>query len=386
MSAAPSPASAQRNSIGFLRLLLAALVIYTHAFWLGGFNLEGEWLWRLSRHTIQCGTFAVQCFFVLSGALIAASWNRLGSLPRFLWCRALRLIPAFWLCLAVTAFVLTPLLYFTTAGPLPPFFGLSPSAPGYVWHNLLQPTSQVAIGPFPNGGPNGGDWNGSLWTLFYEGACYLMFAGLGLLGCLRRIRWLGGTVLLGLLLPCTVWAAAPPGWLPPAVNRLFDTPGKVDTLFFFAGTLWAVFPEVAAAVFRPRWSGPAAGGLLFAGWCLGVHTPLALWLLPVVLFWLGDRLPLANLESRLGGDYSYGLYLFGFPVQQTLAHFHLHEFGFAGYFALSLLTAGLCAVLSWHLVERHALGWKSLGSGRPRPTTRDLQRSSPLAAGPEFRL
>ena len=386
MSASPSFASAQPNSIGFLRLLLASLVIYTHSFWLGGFSLDREWLWRLSGHAIECGTLAVQGFFVLSGALIAASWNRTRSLPRFLWCRILRLAPAFWLCLAVTAFVLTPLLYCTTAGPQPPFFGIEPSAAGYVWHNLLRPTSQVAIGPFPNGGPNGGDWNGSLWTLFYEGACYLMIAGLGLLGWLRRTRWLGGTVLLGLLVIYTVWAATPPGWLPPVVNRLFDTPGKVDTLFFVAGTLWAVFPEIAAAVLRHRWSGPAAGGLLFAGWCVGIHTPLALWLLPVVLFWLGDRLPLANLEARLGGDYSYGLYLFGFPVQQTLAHFHLHELGFAWYLALSLLTAGLCAVLSWHLVERHALSWKSLGSGPPRPATPEFHRDSALAADPPFRL
>ena len=84
------------------------------------------------------------------------------------------------------------------AGGILPFFSLDPSPGGYVWHNLVFPRSQIAVGPFPTGGGWNGDWNGSLWTLFYEWACYLMAAGLGLAGLLTRGRALGTAAIAAL--------------------------------------------------------------------------------------------------------------------------------------------------------------------------------------------
>jgi peptidoglycan/LPS O-acetylase OafA/YrhL len=362
-----SPAAERRNSIGFLRLLFAALVVYVHCNRIGGF--EGEFLWTWSGATISAGTLAVQCFFVLSGALIATSWIRSHSLGRFLWHRFLRLAPAFWVCLVVTAFVFTPLLYFHTAEPRTAFFSLEPSAWDYVWCNLLRPRTVIAIGIFPNGGPWAGDWNGSLWTLFYEGACYLFVAALGLAGLLTRVRWLGAIAILGFIALFSFWSAthvAHPAWLPSRVDRLFDTDGKALTVLFLAGSVWAVFPEFTTPLLRSRWWGPLACTLLVVSCRTGFHSVFAPWLLPLVLFWLARVLPFTAFEKQVGGDYSYGLYVYGYPVQQILAHFRVHDLGFYPYLVASLVASTLCAIVSWHLVEKPALSLKNLFS---RPTS-----------------
>ena len=366
--ATPAAFADRRNSVGFLRLLLAAVVLYSHAYFLGGFGRDHFSIF--SRDAVSAGTLAVQCFFVLSGALIATSWNRRHSLGRFLWHRFLRLAPALWVCLAVTAFVFTPVLHFHTPPPRTHFFELDPSAWDYVWRNLIFPRTKIAIPPYPNLTHWGGDWNGSLWTLFYEGFCYVVVAGLGLLGLLNRFRVAGGVVIVGFIALCTFWTVCsptPPGWLPTITGRLFATPGKQLTVLFLAGSAWAIFPEVSQALLRRRWVGPLACGLIVATWQLGLHAALGPWLLPPALFWTAQALPFANFERWAGGDYSYGVYVYGYPIQQILAHFQLHTYGIVTYLAASFVLTGLCAFASWRLVERPALALKDLFHRTARP-------------------
>jgi peptidoglycan/LPS O-acetylase OafA/YrhL len=353
----PGSEPARQNAIGALRLGLAGLVIYTHAHLLGGFG--SEWLSNWSRQTTNAGTVAVQCFFVLSGWLVVTSWRRNPSLGRFLWHRFLRLAPALWVCLAITAFVFTPLLWATASGNREPFFALSPSAGGYVWHNLVLPRTQIAIGPFPAGVPWSGDWNGSLWTLFYEGACYLMVAALGLAGLLTRWRRAGTALIAALLCLHALMAVLHPSWLPAASGRLFDTPGKLLTLHFLAGAAWASWPQFTSTLLRRPWAALGCAALLFASWSLELHSWLSPFVLPPVLLWLACHGPLVDFERKVGGDYSYGLYIYGYPALQILAHFRVHQLGLAVYLASALAVALALACASWHLVEKTALGLKS---------------------------
>jgi peptidoglycan/LPS O-acetylase OafA/YrhL len=66
---------------------------------------------------------------------------------------------------------------------------------------------------------------------------------------------------------------------------------------------------------------------------------------------------LPRIPARVG-DWSYGAYLYAFPVQQTLVHFKLHEASFIGFITLSTLLTGALGGLSWHLVEKPAMRWK----------------------------
>jgi peptidoglycan/LPS O-acetylase OafA/YrhL len=60
-----------------------------------------------------------------------------------------------------------------------------------------------------------------------------------------------------------------------------------------------------------------------------------------------------------GADYSYGIYLYGFAIQQTMMHF----FPLARHWYLNVLVsvpiAVLVAAASWHFVERPASGLRS---------------------------
>ncbi|MBQ1763654.1 MAG: acyltransferase, partial [Aquincola sp.] len=76
------------------------------------------------------------------------------------------------------------------------------------------------------------------------------------------------------------------------------------------------------------------------------------------------------------GDYSYGVYIYAFPVQQAVTALQ-PQIGLGTHIAVSTLFTLVLAVLSWHAVEKPALAaarrWRSrrrAGTGTP---------SSPMA-------
>ncbi len=340
------------------------MVIYTHAYYLGSFGEEP--LMRWTKGALNIGTVAVQCFFVLSGWLVASSWLRLNSLPVFLWHRLLRIGPGFVVCLLVTAVVIGPLIHGSTAGVLGSYLALEPGALDYVWKNLLRPRGQIGIGDLLAHNPHPVDLNGSLWTLFYEGACYVAVALCGLAALLRHRGRIGlAFLLLGAILVVQPLARA--GILPGICGRLFDTPGKLMCWHFATGIICALFPSVIGWLGRKHWPALLGLGVLIAAWWLdfgAIVSPIAL---PPVLFWLAQQLPLRNWEQQVGGDYSYGLYVYGYPAQQLLAHWGVHQLGLVLFTLLSLITAGGFAWLSWHIIEQPALRLRHVFSPRRHP-------------------
>ncbi|MDZ8055074.1 MAG: hypothetical protein RMX68_005305 [Aulosira sp. ZfuVER01] len=95
-----------------------------------------------------------------------------------------------------------------------------------------------------------------------------------------------------------------------------------------------------------------------------VTLPLKLFLwvepftLPYIIFWLAINLPLSNFDKH--GDYSYGIYIYSFSIQQLLVQFNLHKLGLGIYFMLSLLLTMPLAILSWHFIEKPCLQFKSI--------------------------
>jgi peptidoglycan/LPS O-acetylase OafA/YrhL len=347
------------NSIGFLRLALACTVLYSHALLLGGFTATvPDALWEWSRHTLIAGSAAVQGFFVLSGALIARSWMRTPSPLRFLWHRVLRIVPAFWICLAVTALIFTPL----AAWHAHRLHGLPSEAPavfGYIWRNLVQPRGQIAIGEYPRDCPWPGDWNGSLWTLFYEGACYFLVAIIGILGLLRRWRAIGIGLLVTFLALFTIHYVDPDLFRVPTISRLFDTPGKELTMYFIAGILWALKGNDNFGTNIGWWLGLVSTIALIATWHAGIGIATGVLLMPPMLFWLADALPLRRFEALVKGDYSYGFYIYSYPIEQLFAQLGLQRYGPLMFLIASFAATLVCAIASWHLIEKVALQFKS---------------------------
>jgi peptidoglycan/LPS O-acetylase OafA/YrhL len=69
------------------------------------------------------------------------------------------------------------------------------------------------------------------------------------------------------------------------------------------------------------------------------------------------------------GDYSYGMYIYAFPVEQIVAH--LYKSSTPGMMmTLSLPITLLLAVLSWHCIEQRALKQKGIVSAWLRKNMR----------------
>src|SRR5690606_6733938 len=107
------------NAFGVLRLFFATLVIFSHAFPLSGFGKDG--LFLLSGGKESIGGVAVIGFFIISGYLITKSGSR-NDVLQFLWRRALRIFPAFWVALIVGAFGVAFLAWLDMGRPAGAFF------------------------------------------------------------------------------------------------------------------------------------------------------------------------------------------------------------------------------------------------------------------------
>ncbi len=325
------------NALNFLRLILATTVILGHSVPLGGFPYPWLETWADS---------AVDGFFVLSGFLIAGSRMRLGLLA-FLWRRVLRIMPGFWVCIVVVAFVFAPL-----AGRYPGEEYIRQSAIEYVVANGGLQIHQWGIDntletvPFPY------EWNSSLWTLIYEFRAYLLAA---VLLWLPPIRKYAAFIVPVLAVAAGVAALGEWGydifgtpWLDLDAKRFFAFFAAGMALYFLGG--WIRSSLVAAGI-----AGVAVVAIRIASypWYLGV-APL---LLGYVLLVLGGRLPV-----RLGArnDISDGVYIYAFPVQQMLALSGGHALGVLGFAAVSTALTVPLAWVSWKLVEEPAMKLRRL--------------------------
>ncbi|UQX89842.1 acyltransferase [Jatrophihabitans telluris] len=336
----------RRNSLNLIRLVLAATVIVGHTWPIGGY--KGS----VSLSGANVGAWAVAGFFGISGYLITIS-RRHHRLDRYLLRRAARILPGFWVNLAVTGLVFAPVVVHYGHG------STSLNAAGnYLEHNATLRMHTNHIGhtlsdvPFPR------VWNGSLWTLYYEFACYLII-GLALIGAVSALR-MRLTASVFLLLSIVGVELTSGDGLAANLVRLACP--------FAAGAL--------IAAVRPRldwrFALPAAVVALVAA-KLGQFYPIAAPLLAYVLLYLGDALPQWCQRVGADNDISYGVYIYGFPVQQTLATWGLHRHVGPLLFALISLAGVLpWAAASWFLVEKPSLRLARLYDRVIEPGTRRL--------------
>ncbi len=362
------------NSLNFLRLALAIAVVFSHAITIGSFGSESI----LGKTTL--GTMAVYGFFGLSGYLIAASADR-HHIGRFLWQRFLRIYPAVWLCSIVTAFVFGSLVWihsnptwYSRCG-LSCYFTEHGGPIGYVLRNSLIWVSQSTIAHTLPLGYFRPVWNGSVWTLSFELMCYLMIAVLSLFRLLAHpmaVAFLAGSVWIA-----EVAITSVPSW-----NHQFSPSNhwvimKLMTFMtiFLVGSLFYLYRDrvpdsgLLAAVCAMALLG---GLVLPLGNSVPAFTLTSMDLTSIFivypLIWLGIHLPLKTIGRR--NDYSYGVYIYAYPVQQMLVVWGVARWGYWPYALLSVLAVAPFAIASWWVVEKHALRLKSMRWNRTpvRPT------------------
>ena len=327
------------NSLYALRLVMASLVILSHSWLLGGFGTEPS----LGGNTL--GTWAVIGFFSLSGFLITRSRLSPKSTADFYRDRFLRIYPGFLVCLLVVAFVLAPI-----AAKIQSTAYLVRESITYVIRDLPLYTPKVwqrdigatlAENPYPD------IWNGPLWTLFWEAICYIMVGVLVSIVSRRFVPY----VMVAIFVVATLAQLA-------AVIGVVQWPDRFDTaipLFtaFSAGALMFLFAYRIPVGIIPT---VVAVGVLASVILAGAASALAAIPVSFLLLQLGRLLPFSKVGSV--NDISYGIYIYGWPVQQMLIVL-LPDLPVAVFVLLSLAATIPLAAASWFLVEKNALRFKS---------------------------
>lgn len=352
------------NAFGLLRLVLASMVIFNHAFPLG--DMGEDPTWTMSRGQASLGSFAVLGFFAVSGYLIGKSAGRLDTLQYF-WHRALRIFPAYWIALIVGAFVVGPIVWWARGDDVTKYVNLSAGGPiHYVWANANLTIESYGVHDiFTSTTPYGlqvgaSVLNGSIWTLIYEWRMYVVVAVLALAGLLtrNRVALLVCVAGLGAIL---LAETASPGMVATYVPLLNDPQLRVLSFVFLLGSTFAAYRDKIVLDHRLGVFAiiAVAVTLRYGGFVVFGHIAVVYGIL-----YLAAALP--GPLKRIGSvnDYSYGIYVYGFLVQQTLAYVGVHRWGYWPYVVIALAISWGLAWLSWHGVEKRALAIKSWGPGK----------------------
>lgn len=329
------------SGFDYMRLMLCIIVISVHSLKVTDTALSDA-LWHGPFRPLVA--LVVPMFFCMSGFLISGSFMRCQTLISFGGLRALRLLPALTVCVLLAAFVLGPIF---TSLPLSEYFRQRQFFDYFL--NIFGRLHFGLPGVFLNN-PDRNDVSIQLWTLTYEMSSYIVLMALSVIGVIARPRLFVPLLIAGNIVAVAGCVLFPSG----AINIL--VPGHILVICFLFG--------MAAFMFKDQiiWD-----------------QRLMLISLAIVLACLATRnvgdtlmpIPVAYLTVYLGllqprrsavinsGDYSYGIFLYGYPVQQMVAAiFGRHQFWFTN-LIVALPVTLLLAVLSWRFVEKPALRWKA---------------------------
>lgn len=349
-------ANARGNAFDFMRIAAALAVLVSHSYALLGLPEPHV------SYGDSLGTVAVSVFFVISGYLVAASWQRDPDLGRFMFRRALRIFPGL---LVATLFVALVVGLMATS-----LDARSYIESAQVWRYIVS-TARLQMSdrlpgvfednPFPAA------VNGSLWSLQYEVAMYLLLAVVGL--AMRRFGKAALGIACGLVVVGAMGLhsyAAVHGLTPSAIPFLWRLdPAQLGysidairflnlAVFFFGGAVLYLFADHIPL----RWE--IAAGLLL----LTVALPSLAWrhaaawvAVPYACILFAQRAP--GWFRRWGRfDYSYGIYIYAFPLQQLIAHWCWPAVSHAWILLMSILATTAFAAFSWFVVEKPALRFK----------------------------
>lgn len=205
--------NSRSNSIGFLRWLMAFMVIFSHAGPIAGFY-GGEDLGVQISKEQSIGGVAVAGFFFFSGFLITRSRMGRATIWRYMWRRVLRIFPAFWAALLFTVGLLAPIAYWHTFHNISGYLHPATESPlTYFVNNMWLGLGQRNIAGMGENLPyfilhGARDWNGSAWTLIYEFKAYILVAILGLFGALANRKVGGAFALVLIALNALQWMGA----------------------------------------------------------------------------------------------------------------------------------------------------------------------------------
>lgn len=333
------------NNFTLLRFFAALAVLYVHSYPLSlGLKKGGD---PISHFLIifwgeGLGDLAVDLFFVTSGFLVTASYVRRESLIAFIEARILRIYPGLVVAVLFCVFVVGAL---GTSESATNYFA-SPITWSYIKHNVLLVNgiqfnlpSVFLSNPYPG-------INGSLWTLPIEIRMYFWVAVLGSLSLLKGERAFNAIFIV----LCLMYAQSS--------NNNFFVEGTPRNAYLALLFLLGAFFYINRSKIPLEFSGVAVLCIvvyLASEYRFSVFLKAVCFAYMVLLLALHPKLRMPSIDHW--GDISYGLYIYAFPVQESIAYL-VPQVKPLNMFMLSTVITVFLAILSWRLVEKPALKMK----------------------------
>jgi peptidoglycan/LPS O-acetylase OafA/YrhL len=360
------------TGMGFdlLRLVLSILILLTHTSWIVGtsglttsilnsiFHLNPQAASALVHATATTDTDPtvhqltglgrpivlayLPMFFALSGFLVTGSALRTRKLIPFLGLRVLRLLPALLVEVTLSAIILGAVF---TDLPISSYY----SSPMF-WNYFLNIVGNIQFNlPGVFTGNITDVVNSNLWTLPWELQCYIVMSlaiATGILYNRKVVVTLFGFATIGLLYASFIYDVQ----VVPA-----QVAGPTLVYYFVAGMLLFLWRD--KIVFHEVFFIIAAFGCYVL-----MMSPKTVFVYPILLTYMTvfiGLFPFPRFSLIKSGDYSYGIYLYGFPVTQALAAgLAIVHKNFVVAAPLAVLATGAFAALSWHGIEKHCLKLK----------------------------
>lgn len=342
------------NNFNLLRLVAASSVIFSHAY-----DVTSGLLDPLNAGIgYSVGWIAVSAFFSMSGFLLYKSACRTSSAADYMMARCLRILPGLWAMLIVTTLALSSISALALLDYL-----VSPATWEYIFGNAIMYMPRYELPGVFLDNPLAGMINGSLWTLRFEFTCYILAIALCTTGVFSREPWFrlfAAVSVVGYL------AFIAHAQLTNTIqSALFD--GNSVAKFHRLGFAFLIGMFFA----RYRDGMPVSWGMLLGAyvaaaalWPTPLFQPALIVAIAVTCFKIAFA-PLPSLDwAKTMPDFSYGVYIYAFPIQQVFAYFFPHWSALQN--SLASLPATLVpAILSWYLVEKPALRLKGKFSFKP---------------------
>ena len=325
------------NNFHLIRFVAASMVLFSHTFAIMTGNYDREPLRKYLG--LNAAELAVDTFFIISGYLVTGSLFHRGKLSSFLWARILRIYPAVIINSLFCVFFIGILF---TSFPIADYLTSSKTY-SYLLNNSLLLKFNI-YGYLPGTSIV----NESLWTLHWEIKAYV------LLTLLTFIYWRKKEIVLVTLASFLI--------ILSLINysfAIFSNPIFMQALrlgsFFFAGSIIYIYHDRIAFKLKYLYLSLIA---IFLSIILGIFVFSYIILLPYIVISLA-YIPKGFIRNfNKVGDYSYGMYLFAFPIQQSIYHL-FPGISIKGMFLSAFVVTLLFAICSWHLIEKKCLALKT---------------------------
>lgn len=324
------------NNLTFIRLVAALSVIYGHTSAIVR-GAPADWVAVTTGYAFLGGV-AVDLFFLISGFLVTASILN-GGVKNYIVSRVLRIFPALWVNLILVTFVLGGVVttlsitdYLASGEVWSYFTGLALAYKGgFFLPGVFSQNYNQAV-------------NGSIWSVLIEVWLYVIVLCFYLLGVMRS-RAIFNTVFFVLIV--MVWNDN--SYLPVFLRG--STNAHVCLMFYIGSFLYINRDSIPVSPYF------MLVALFLAGITIGTDKFAYGYIFLLVTFFCTVSFLKQFAWMDKWGDYSYGVYLYGWPAQQLTAWAFPNFSGMQNCLMASAIAL-ICGVASWHLVEKRALRLK----------------------------